>query len=299
MKNKAIKLSSNEIFKAFEKESIEDVFVASDNIRDIAFFDRIGKDNILNFPFRTSEVIMLTCVEGCMKAKLETRDFTLEKNAVLVILPGKIFEVTEITPDFRLICFIMKANFWDKKDSFQETIEVWQHFIKESSMQLPENMMKEMLIIYRLIKEKIEEKGLYSRQIVRQYISVLFYNVYALLHRHNASKRTEKLSTTEYVFERFIHLVERHYKEQHKIEFYADKLNLTGKYLSALIRQASGKTAAQWIREYLVMEARILLKSGRMSVQQVSNELNFYDQSHFGLFFKKYAGCSPKAYQKM
>ncbi|NLA50334.1 MAG: AraC family transcriptional regulator, partial [Bacteroidales bacterium] len=59
------------------------------------------------------------------------------------------------------------------------------------------------------------------------------------------------------------------------------------------------KTAGQWIREYLIMEARTLLKSDKMSIQQVSNELSFHDQSHFGVFFKKHVGCSPREYQKM
>ncbi|MDR0395495.1 MAG: helix-turn-helix domain-containing protein [Tannerella sp.] len=299
MKKKAIKVSSDYLFKMFENESIEDVFVASDNIRDIARFDKIGNGNILNFPFHANEVIMLMCVDGRLRVKLDTKDLTLEKNAALVILPDKILEVTEMTPDFRLICFIMKVNFWDKKDSFSEIMALQQHFFNEGSMQLPENIIEETLTVYRLIKEKIAEKGLFSRQIIQLYINVLFYNVCALLQQRNVLKRVEKLPTKDYVFEQFIQLVKRHCKQQHEIGFYADKLHLTSKYLSALIRAASGKTAAQWIREHLIVEARTLLKSGRMSVQQVSNELNFYDPSHFGVFFKKYTGCSPRAYQKM
>lgn len=193
----------------------------------------------------------------------------------------------------------MKTSFWDKKDSFFEAIELQQHFLKENSIQLPENMVNETITIYRLIKEKIAEKGLFSRQIIQQYIHILFYNVYALLQQRNMQKTAGKPPTKEYIFEQFIHLVEYYYKEQHAIGFYADKLHLTSKYLSAVILKSSGKTAAQWIREYLIMEARALLKSGRMSIQQVSNELNFYDQSHFGVFFKKHIGCSPREYQKM
>ncbi|MDR0414480.1 MAG: helix-turn-helix domain-containing protein [Prevotellaceae bacterium] len=299
MKKKVVQVNSNDIFKVFEDESIEDVFVASDNIRDIAFVGRIGTENILNFPFRVGEVIVVMCINGCLKAKLEAKDFSLEKNTMLVILPNKIFEIMEIAPDFRSICFIMKENFWDKRDGFLEAIKLQQYFFNRDSIQLPENIVEETLTIYKLIKGKITEKGLFSRQIIQQYTNVLFYNVHAILQQHNMQKQAEKPPTKEYVFEQFIRLVERNYKQQHKIGFYADKLHLTGKYLSALIRSASGKTAAQCIRGHLVMEARMLLKSGRMSIQQVSNELNFYDQSHFGVFFKKYVGCSPRAYQKM
>lgn len=300
MKKKATKINSDTIFKLFENESLEDLFVASDNIRDLARFDRIGKENILNYPFHTNEnVIMLTCLGGRLKAKLDTQHLTLETHTALVILPDKIFEVTQMTPDLRLICFIMKENFWDKKDHFPEAMALHQRFFNESIIQLPDNILQETLALYRLMKEKIAEKNLFGRQIIQQYINILFYNVCALLQQHNTPlQQAEKQPTREYVFEQFMQQLKRHYKQQHEIGFYADKLHLTSKYLSALIRSASGKTAAQWIRELLIIEARTLLKSGKMSVQQISNELNFYDQSHFGVFFKKHTGCSPRAYQK-
>ena len=126
----------------------------------------------------------------------------------------------------------------------------------------------------------------------------MFYNVYAQLQQQYTQKSKYKLHTKEYFFEQFMRLVERHFKEEHQITFYAEKLHLTSKYLSEVIRSASGMTAGQWIQEYLIIEARALLKSGKMSIKQISNELNFYDQSHFGVFFKKHVGCSPKAYQK-
>jgi len=299
MKKNVIQINPVELFQVFGNESIEDSFIASDNIQDIIFFDKIGKEKILNFPFRTNEVIIIVCIEGCLKAKLERKDFLLEKNFALVILPKRIFEIKEIAPDFKSIIFIMKTSFWDKKDNFLEAMELQQHFFKENGILLSENIMNETITIYQLVKNKIAEKGLFCRQIIQQYCIILFYNVYALLQQQNIQKSTDKPPTKDFVFEKFIHLVEHHYKEQHEIGFYADKLHLTSKYLSSMIRSASGKTAAQWIREYLIMEARTLLKSGKMSIQQIAYELNFYDQSHFGVFFKKYVGCSPRAYQKM
>ncbi|MDR0421509.1 MAG: helix-turn-helix domain-containing protein [Proteiniphilum sp.] len=298
-KRKVIQISPDELFKTFENESIEDCFIASDNITDIVTLDRIGKENILHFPFRSNEVIVLVCTGGSLKAKLETRDFVLEKNVLLAILPNRIFEITEYSSDFRSIAFILKTSFWDKKESFSEAMELQQHFLNEGGMKLTENCMKETLAIYRLIKNRIAEKGLFSRQIIQQYVNVLFYNAYAILQQKNRQETAEKPPAKEFVFEQFIRLVERNYRERREIGFYADKLHVTAKYLSALIRSASGKTAAQWIREYLTIEAKMLLKSGKMSVQQVSNELNFHDQSHFGVFFKKQVGCSPKVYQKM
>ena len=62
---------------------------------------------------------------------------------------------------------------------------------------------------------------------------------------------------------------------------------------------SSGRYAGQWIRDYVVLEAKALLKSGEYTVQQVSDRLNFANQSFFGSYFKKAVGCSPSAYQRL
>ncbi len=297
-KKQVLEVPSGEIFKMFESESIEDSFIASENILDIVFPFNTGKTELLNFPVRLEQVVVILCLSGYVKVKLETRDYKLEMNSALVFLPKQIFEVGEVSSDFKSIIFIMQPSFWEKKDNFWETTKIQEFFFRENELKLSEEMTREAVTIYRLIKDKMESKAPFSMQIIRSYMSVLFYSVYAILLKREMVKADVKQPVKEYVLEQFIRLVEHNFRQYHEIGFYADQLKMSPKYLSETIRAASGKTAAQWIREYLIVEARALLKSGKMSVQQVSYELNFYDQSHFGVFFKKYTGCSPREYQK-
>lgn len=81
------------------------------------------------------------------------------------------------------------------------------------------------------------------------------------------------------------------------VAFYASKLSLTPKYLSKVIRQNSGKTAGEWIEEYVILEAKALLKSTNKTIQQITDELNFSTQSFFGKYFKRRVGLSPKEYR--
>jgi len=92
-------------------------------------------------------------------------------------------------------------------------------------------------------------------------------------------------------------LVENHYKEHRGLEFYADKLFITPKHLSKVVKTTSGKPANEWIDEYVVLEAKALLKSTNMTVEQISNELNFPSQSFFGKYFKRVTGMSPREYK--
>jgi AraC-like DNA-binding protein len=66
-----------------------------------------------------------------------------------------------------------------------------------------------------------------------------------------------------------------------------------------VIKENSNMPAAAWIDNSVVLEARAMLKSTNMTIQQISDELNFPSQSFFGKFFKRVTGMSPKAYQKV
>ncbi len=134
--------------------------------------------------------------------------------------------------------------------------------------------------------------------IIQNYFSILFYSACNVFF----SKRVEKTSKTknykEEIFQSFIAEVEQNYRKEHEVGFYAEKLCLSPKYLSKLIYNISEKTAAEWIKEYILLEATTMLKSTSMTIQQISDELNFANQSHFGRFFKRYTGVSPKKYRR-
>ena len=98
-------------------------------------------------------------------------------------------------------------------------------------------------------------------------------------------------------FNQFMGVLARHYMQQRSVGFYAGQLNLTPKYLTTIIRKTSGRTAVQWIDDYVVLEAKNLLKYSTMSIQEISYYLNFPNQSFFGKYFKNHTGMTPTAYR--
>ena len=90
-----------------------------------------------------------------------------------------------------------------------------------------------------------------------------------------------------------------YYKEERSLGFYAGKLCITPKYLSLISKDVSGRSAGEWIDQYVVLEAKTLLKSTRMSIQEIADVLNFANQSFFGKYFKHHTGISPKEYRKV
>jgi AraC-like DNA-binding protein len=79
--------------------------------------------------------------------------------------------------------------------------------------------------------------------------------------------------------------------------FYADKLCLTPKYLSKLIKQASGKSAPEWIDNFVILEAKNLLKYTNLAIKEIVFQLHFPNQSVFYKFFKAHTGMTPSEYR--
>ena len=105
-------------------------------------------------------------------------------------------------------------------------------------------------------------------------------------------------ATKNNIVERFIALVEEHYREERLIGFYADKLCITPKYLSKLVKENTGRSAGEWIESHVILEARAMLQSSDMTIQQIASSLNFPNQSFFGKYFKRATGLSPKQYRR-
>ncbi len=105
-----------------------------------------------------------------------------------------------------------------------------------------------------------------------------------------------RMTRQDEIFENFINTVKLNYKESRAISFYADKLCLSPKYLSATVKKVSEKKPSYWIDKFVIKEIKMLLKSTNQTVQEISDKMNFSNQSFFGRYFKQHVGLSPRAW---
>lgn len=98
-------------------------------------------------------------------------------------------------------------------------------------------------------------------------------------------------------FIQLIRLVEKYYKEERGVAFYADKLCLTPKYLSALSKSVCGYTVQELVFRAIIRRSMLLLKNSNKPVQEIADEFHFPNASAFGTFFKKETGLSPLHYR--
>ena len=237
--------------------------------------DEIDID-LFRYPTRIDAFVILFCSKGSGTFTSNLTRHTLTENSIFVHLPGSIIqaESTEEIALHAVICeeeFIRRINI-DITRSFEE--------LGAEGTEMPADV--------------------YSAEVIRSIIRTLAYKVCRVIGRHietSGERQVSARSRNDEYFSQFMNILGKHYTQERSVGFYAGQLNLTPKYLTTLIRKTSGRTAVEWIDDYVVLEAKNLLKYSTMSIQEIAYYLNFSNQSFFGKYFKSHTGMTPSAYR--
>ena len=99
------------------------------------------------------------------------------------------------------------------------------------------------------------------------------------------------------LFDEFRQMVETHFRESSVVSFYADRLNVSTSYLAQVTKRVSGQAPKAFIDDRIISEARRLLTSTSLTVQEISYQLGFTSQAHFTKYFKKLTGLTPSDFR--
>lgn len=147
----------------------------------------------------------------------------------------------------------------------------------------------------------VNERTIFTHNVSKSIIQALIYQLFQLRHNHRNTdiQRSDKpMSRRLGYVQDFMRLAHQHYKHERMLQFYADHMYISPKYLSRIIKETTGRSAADWIDTLVVQEAKNMLRFSSKSIQQVAYALNFPTQSSFGKFFKHMTGMSPSEYQQ-
>ena len=255
----------------------------------------------VNYPVKLSFTVVLFCLAGRMRFRINLQDFELRANDFLVVLEGAIGEYRGMGDDTRIAVIAFASEYFQTALQVEPTMSLQRRLYSSPLCHLTPAAMEETMAIYRLMKAKIMEKdNPFRKGALLGYTQVLTYNSYKYLLTADteAEKLKEKSSRRQELYTQFIHEVQKSYTKERSISYYADVLCVTPKYLSQIVHQVSGRFAGDWITDFVILEAKALLKSRKYTVQQIADMLNFANQSFFGKYFKSKVGCSPSEYQK-
>ena len=261
----------------------------------------VGTINCSDMPhhlFKLEDACIFFCHSGEARIEIDLLEYDITPNTQIIFLPNSIINYSYASPDLS-ISYITFSNAF-----FQEaTVRLdpsFFHFLKENPVvTLPVERTRTINGLIIELEDLYKDKeNCFRLQILRNYIQSFLLDIYDKTHRIFEQNRPEGISRQEELFKRFIQLIHKHCLNQREVSFYAQKMFITPRYLSAITQAVAGETAKNIIDKHVILEIKVLLESTDLSIQEIANRLQFPDQSFFGRYFKKHTSISPQYYRR-
>lgn len=270
---------------------------------DISIYDNYsGADRDFNFFHIDGEykmcdsLLAIICLRGRARFRIRLRDYDIRRGSYLLIGANDPFYIAEKTEDFRIDVVRAGDSIFDL--SYDDVLK---QRLEKLIIQKPTNIInnKKLLmfhIIHSYLKVMIKERNdFYRDMIIFEYVKIFLYEACHIMddtQSEGTPKNKERNITAH-----FFHLVENRYKENRKVEDYAERIGISAKHLAYVIKKTTGKYPSEWLENYVLLESKKLLRNTDLSVQEISYDLNFSTPSHFGKFFKNQTGMTPKKFR--
>lgn len=248
--------------------------------------------------------LYMICTEGDADIKVNFKTYKLTKNTVVFLMKNDVFEILDFSDDFKSVAVISSSSLREDyhKGDTVTVLSIRNKLQENPIIKLTEKTYERSMFIVSLMKDTIED-GDISPELMKPMITALHGALTCVLMSKMEEVKTEgltnlKLSRKEMIFRNFINNVEQYYKKERQITFYANLEFITPKYLSTVVYEVSNRHAGDWINEYVIFEAKKLLGSEFLSIQEICYKLNFSNQSFFGKYFKRHTGMSPLEFRK-
>lgn len=251
-------------------------------------------------PFKVDMSMTIIYDSGEAVFKIDMHKYHIKAPAVIIIMVGQTCELISYSNDLQGRAIVMSNTFTDSM--FVGSDGGYTHKLYSSMINNPLiNLDKDQNVFseyFQLLKNIVQSPNSeYKIDAVRHLTLAMFYGYSHM--KHDMSSYTKGTHRYNDIYSAFLEAVGNHFKKEREVGFYADKLCITAKHLSQVIKEMSGRTASDIIEDYVITEIKALLLSTNMTIQQISDYLNFPSQSVFGKYVKRVTGKSPKEYRKI
>ncbi len=256
---------------------------------------------IFRFPSRLNALIIGVGTEGETSLTSNLQEFRLKKDSLFIFSPKHILQV-QSNNRFKAHLIVIAPDFLKRINiDTKRMMPLFLQFGPLPCMELTHAESQSLRSFISMVEQELKGSETdFSSEIIGELIAATIYKVGDIL-THYLTEHPEVDSPihnrAEEYFRQFTELLGEHYKHERSVGFYARQLCITPKYLTTLIKRISDKSVSEWIDNYVILEAKTLLKYSNMSVQEIAYYLNFPNQSFFGSYFKRNAGMSPSQYK--
>lgn len=250
-----------------------------------------------DFPdyYHSGDYVLLLFNGGTVSCTVNLRPFEIKAPAVMFVSVEHILHFSSASDDLRVDTLAFKHSVGEDL-KVNLPLSLMQQMMVRPTVPLSDREMRIALDYFDLMSsvircDTIGDKYATLLHLTRS-LTTLLCGIY------QSGLGGESLSRAEEIAGRFMLLVECSCRKHHDIGWYASELCISPKYMANVVKAVTGMTVGDCISENLVRQAKSLLLTTSLTVQQISDRLGFQNQSHFGTFFRRHAGTNPKAFRK-
>ena len=239
------------------------------------------------------------CLSGEGKYSVGTVEHTVKANDVIIVGEGQV--LGDIHVDKNMVGEAMLISHSLLYEVIHDVHDVTNLFVfaREHpviSLSSDETLMfKDYLALLQMKMD--DDKHLFRRQIAGTILATMVYEL-CNITRRLVTNGNKTHTRSQAVFERFIRLVEQNFRQERRVSWYSEQLEVSPKTLLEMVKRVSQRTPNEWLDLYTTLEIRLLLRHTSMSIKEIADELHFGTQSSLGKFFREHVGISPSNYRQ-
>lgn len=282
---------------------IKEVVGHKDNYDDFYVFRASSGDHFIEGrTVRMKAFTVILCIDGTENGTVNLKEMSINKGSLLMTFPNNVLKIEAGYPTATVRGIMLSQDFMRMLQvDVKNSLPLFMRLAYNPLVNLTQEQQEDIERYFDLLENISNNSDLaHCDEIVRGLLMSMFYRISDTYEQRpqvlDEKERSVRNRREEY-FAKFITLLSENFKRERTVGFYAEQMCVTPKYLSLLIKDFSGKSAAEWIDSYVITEAKTLLRYSTMSIQEVAYELNFSSQSFFGKYFKHLTGMSPSEYK--
>ena len=276
-------------------ETLE-IYVLGD---DFKFYQNLKYLPLTSYPSNIQSALIVYSLKGKAKLTVHEDVHWIQPKELIILLPGQFVSFSDPSEDFLTVTMVISSSLFSDALSGAPRFSPHFFFYMRNHYWYPQTE-SDVLRIYNflgMIKGKVTSQDIYRRELIIHLLRYLYLELFNAYQKEATLMTDRKDIRKEELANKFFGLIMKHFKENKDVAFYADKLCITSKYLTMVIKETNGKSAKDWIVEYVILEIKTLLKNTNMNIQEIAIRTNFANQSSLGRFFRKHTGMSLSQYR--
>ena len=254
---------------------------------------------------------ILICRRGKAMLIVNYKDWEMYEGAVITVFPNDVVELKVKSEERR----VKNSNAEvDDKASFEvEILKYNASLLREASLQLEQTVYSSLRenrcrqdspVVTHIINSMFSLLKVYFNQsectcisqLVLLQLKAFFVGFHEYLQRNPQFRPEDEVKSyrVRELFNRFMMLMERDYKQSRDVNYYANLMHITSKYLTNIVRQVTGHTPKTIIDQYVILQLKMQLQRTSQSIKEIAWEYHFTDVSFFCRYFKKHTGLTPQ-----